>query len=519
MKGLPADTDFVVVGAGVAGLRAAIELAAAGRVLVLVKKEIPILESADPKSEVRWLSDENEVSLHLQDTLDAGDGLCNLAAVKLLLEEAPERIEETIGWGKHGGTKLSFGADNSHTRSRVLHAEGLSASKEILRVLRHKAESLKHISLVPFTLASSLLTSGGSVVGISVLDEKGVPQDIACSAVLLATGGLGQIYRNSTNTDTATGDGIALAFRAAAEISDLEFIQFHPTALYMKKVPRIPLPEAMLAEGAYLRNFELDRFMGKYHPAGERAPRNLIARAIVHEMEVSRAKDPFVYLDLTHLRASAVQKQFPRVYTACMAHNVDITEDVVPIRPAAAFSMGGVRTDFDGRTSVRGLFATGEVAASGVHGANRLPGNALLEALVYGARTGKAMRESTKAQSTATAESKAAYSNGPLDAGLEETIGQIQDLMWNELGIVRTRAGMQKAIKNLEEMAPKLAYPKSRRAHEAANVHLTALLVARSAMAREESRGAHYRMEHPDHDDKKFLKHSVVRGEKVVFLA
>jgi L-aspartate oxidase len=286
----------------------------------------------------------------------------------------------------------------------------------------------------------------------------------------------------------------------------------------MKKVPRFLLPEGLLDEGAYLRNFELDRFMGKYHPLGERAPHDLVARAIVHEMEVSRAKDPFVYLDLTHLSATKVQKHFPQVYAACMAYNVDITEDVIPVRPAAHCAIGGVRTDLNGKTNVAGLYAAGEVAATGVHGANRLPSNSLLEALVYGARAGKAMREVEKIPSKGGAEPKAAYSNGPVDAGMEELIGQIQDLMWSEVGIVRMRPGMHKAVKALEEMAPKVAHPRTRRGHEAANLHLAALLTARSALAREESRGAHYRIDYPDHDDRKFLKHSVVRGDKLVFV-
>ncbi len=519
MKGLPVETDFVVVGASVAGLRAAIELASAGRVLVLNKKEIPNFSAVDAKSQASWLSDEDDVSLHLQDTLDCGDGLCNVAAVKLLVEEAPQRIEELIAWGKSHGTKLVFGAENAHTRERVLHAEGQPAGREIYRTLADKLQGLKHVSIAPSTFVTALHTDGGRVTGLSVLDDKGVPNAIACSAVLLASGGLGQIYRNTTNPEPATGDGVALAYRAGAELSDMEFIQFHPTTLYVKKVPRIPLPETLLEQGGYLRNFELNRFMAKYHPAAERAPRDLMLRAIVHEMEVSRAKDPFVYLDLTHLRAAAVQKQFHRIYETCMAHNLDITEDVIPVRPAAQFCMGGVRTDLEGKTNVPGLYATGEVAATGLHGANRLPSNALLECLVYGARAGKSMAAIEKKPAAMIGqELQAAYSNGPLDTAAEQIIEQIQDLMWNEVGIVRTRQGMTKAVKALEEMTSKAAHPRTRRAHEAANVYLTALLVARSALAREESRGAHYRIEYPDHDDRKFLKHSVVRGEKIVFL-
>ena len=330
---------------------------------------------------------------------------------------------------------------------------------------------------------------------------------------------MGQLYRNTTNPETATGDSVAVAYRAGAEVSDLEFVQFHPTALYMKKVPHFLLSEALRAEGACLRNIELNRFMGKYHPMGDQAPRDLVARAIIHEMEVSRAKDPFVYLDLTHLSAAKVQKRFPRIYATCMQHNIDITEDVIPVRPAVHYSVGGVRTDLDGRTNVGGLYAAGEAAATGVHGANRLPGNSLLEGLVFGARAGKAMRAQAKPVSRARAEPKAAYSNGPVDAGVEELIGQIQVLLENEVGIVRTRVGMQKAVKSLEEMAPKLAHPKTRRGHEAANLHLAGLLVARSALAREESRGSHYRVDNPDHDDKKFLKHSVVRADKVIFVS
>jgi L-aspartate oxidase len=522
MKGLPAETDFVVIGAGVAGLRAAIELAAAGRVLVLAKKELRRDHApSEPSGLAAVLSDEDEITLHLQDTINAGDGLCNPAAVKILVEEGAQRIEELIAWAPHldrKGTTLVFGAESGHSRGHLLHAQGDSTGTEILRLLNAKAHSLKNISIAEFVFSTGLTSQDGRVTGVSLIDEKGVPQEVVCSAVLLATGAMGQIYRNTTNLEAATADGVALAFRAGAEASDMEFVQFYPTVLYLKKAPRFLLSETLRSEGAQLRDIELNRFMAKYHPMGELAPRDLVARAIVHEMEVSRAKDPFVYLDLTHLNPAKVQKRFPRIYATFMQHNIDITEDLIPVRPAAHYCMGGVRTDLDGKTNIAGLYAAGESAATGVHGANRRASNSLLESLVYGARAGKAMREQLRPASKPAAQPRAAYSNGPVDAGAEELIGQIQDLMWNEVGIVRTRVGMQKAIKILEDMRPRLAQPKTRRAHEAANLHLAALLVGRSALAREESRGAHYRIDYPDHDDRKFLKHSVVRGDKIVFL-
>jgi L-aspartate oxidase len=518
MKGSPAQTDFVVIGAGLAGLRAAIELSEAGRVLVLTKTDFGNLNTVDPKADASWLSDEDEITLHLQDTLTTGDGLCNVPAVKLLLEDGPERIQELLAWGKAHGSRLVLAQDSASSKSRALHTQGQSTGREILRVLCAKAQSLKHISFAPHSFATQLLTDGGRVTGVAFLDDKGLPHEVPCSAVLLATGALGQIYRNTTNADSATADGIAMAFRAGAELSDLEFVQFCPTALYMKKVPSFLMPETLLEEGGCLRNLELDRFMAKYHPLAERAPQDLVARAIIHEMEVTRTKDPVVYLDLTHLSATKIKQHCPRIYATCMAHNVDITEDVLPVRPAAYFGVGGVRVNLDGKTNVPGLYAAGEVACTGLHGANRLPSNSLLEALVYGARAGKAMREEAKASSGAEAMPRTAYSNGPVEPGIEEAVAQIRDVMWSGVGIVRTRAGLQNAVKTLEAMASKLAHPKTRRAHEASNLHLAALQVARSALGREESRGAHYRMEYPDHDDKKFLKHSVVRSDKVVFL-
>jgi L-aspartate oxidase len=515
MKGLPSETDFVVIGAGVAGLRAAIELASTGRVLVLAKN--PISQGHVGEAHVAAvLSDEEAITLHLQDTIETGDGLCNPTAVKILIEEGAHRIEELISWATHG-SKLTFGPESGHSRGRLLHAQGESTGTEILRVLRAKAQSLKRLSIVDRAFTTALRTDDGRVIGLSVLDAKGNPQEISCSAVLLAPGAMGQVYRNTTNLEPATADGVALAFRAGAELSDMEFVQFHPTALYLKKAPRFLLSESLRREGAQLRNIELDRFMGKYHPMGELAPNDLVARAIVHEMEVSRAKDPIVYLDLTNLNPTKVQKHFPRIYATFMQHNIDITEDLIPVRPAAHFAIGGVRTDLDGKTNVAGLYAAGEVAACGVHGANRLPSNSLLESLVYGARAGKAMASELRERSKSEHLGGARLKDDRPVSGIEEIVTQIQNVMWNDVGIVRVRGGMQRAVKTLEEMVPRLQAPHTRRAHEAANLHLAAIAIARSALAREESRGAHYRADHPGHDDKKFMKHSVVRGEKISF--
>ncbi len=521
MPSAPSQVDFLVVGAGVAGLRAAIDLAAAGSVTVLAKREVS-------DSNTQWaqggiaaaLSDEDEISLHLQDTLQAGDGLCNPDAAKVLVEDAPGRIDELIHWGTEfdrQGTKLTFGREGAHSRNRILHAHGDSTGREILRALYAKAQTLKNISVLEFEFSTDLIVEAGRVCGIHLITEKGQLQQMSASAVLLATGGLGQLYRNTTNPGVATGDGVAMAFRAGAEVSDMEFIQFHPTALYLKKAPRFLLSEALRGEGAYLRNLEMDRFMPKYHPMAELAPRDVVARAIVHELEISRAKDPVVYLDLTHLEADHIKARFPRIYATCLQYNIDITAEMIPIRPAAHYSMGGIRSDLEGRSTLPGLYVAGEAAATGVHGANRLASNSLLEGLVFGARAGQAMRKELGKTPASIPGSQPLASNGPMDAPIEQVMSEIQDLMWRDVGIVRTGATLKRTIDQLTQICPRVAHPQTRRAFEARNIHLVGTLVARAALAREESRGAHYRLDFPAHDDAKFLRHSIIKGDSIRF--
>ena len=526
MKSVPAETDFIVVGAGIAGMRAAIELAAAGRVLVLAKNELT--ESATQYAQggvAVALSDEDEISLHLQDTLNAGDGLCNPEAAKVLTEEGPDRIQELIDWGtefdRHG-TKLTFTREAAHSRSRVLHAHGDSTGREIGRALYHKAKSYKNISFCEFEFAVDLCHHDGRIGGIELINEKAETKEVHAAAVLLATGGIGQVYRETTNPSVATGDGVAMAFRAGAEISDMEFVQFHPTALYLKKAPRFLLSEALRGEGAILRNQEMVRFMPKYHPMAELAPRDVVARAIAHEMQRSKAPDPCVFLDMTHLEGKHLRDRFPRIYATCMQYNIDMEADLMPVRPAAHYAMGGIRTDLYGKTSLEQLYAAGECACTGVHGANRLASNSLLEGLVYGARAGRAMcggktsgsHKHNHANHAAKVTNAADPQDGP---AADDIIHGVQDLAWKEIGIVRSGSQLRQAVHQLEKWRDRLPPLTSRRNCEANNIYQAALLIARSALAREESRGAHYRLDYPDHNDAKFHKHSIVQGDKIRF--
>lgn len=545
MKKLSERVDFVVVGAGVAGLRAAIALAGAGKVLVLSKQELT--ESATQYAQggiAVALSDEDEISLHLQDTIAAGDGIVNPEAAHVLVEEGPERIQELIAWGTEfdrQGTRLTFTREAAHSRSRILHAHGDSTGREIGRALHAKAATLKNISFSEFEFTSELLLEGGRVCGVELISPDGQSHLLKSSGVLLATGGAGQIYSNTTNPAVATADGVAMAYRTGAEISDMEFVQFHPTALYVKNAPRFLLSEALRGEGAVLRNTELQRFMSKYHEMGELAPRDVVARAIAHELEVSRLKEPVVYLDMTHLKENHIKARFPRIYQTCLKHNVDITVDFVPIRPAAHYLMGGVRTDLDGRTSLPGLYAAGEVACTGVHGANRLASNSLLEGLVFGARAGQAMHQDSSAshqlrvakehpnspRGANRTEDASGIVISPQNSGPEtqanasldpeKLIREIQELMWAKVGIVRSGKSLREAVERLQVLSACIPREPSRRAKEACHIQTAALLIARSALARLESRGAHYRTDWPAHDDLKFKKHSVIAGSRIRF--
>jgi len=522
MKKLPEHADFVVVGAGVAGLRAAITLAEAGKVLVLAKQEITESNTQYAQGGIAVaLSDEDEISLHFQDTISAGDGIVNVDAAHTLVEEGPERIQELIELGtefdRHG-TKLTFTREAAHSRSRVLHAHGDSTGREIGRALYARAASIKNIAFCEFEFTSGLHLESGRACGVELVSNSGARHVVKSASVLLATGGGGNVYSNTTNPAVATADGVAMAYHAGAEISDMEFVQFHPTALYVKNAPRFLLSEALRGEGAVLRNSELIRFMPKYHEMADLAPRDVVARAIAHELELCKLKDPLVYLDMTHLKESHLKSRFPRIYETCLKYNVDITVDMVPIRPAAHYMMGGVRTDLNGQTSIPELYAAGEAACTGVHGANRLASNSLLEGLVFGARAANAMRNAPAVNAGGSGHSSEPASSGKNGTDVESLIRKIQELMWSKVGIVRSRQGLQDAEKHLEVLRSELPDAVSRRHCEARNIHTAASLITRSALARLESRGAHYRIDYPEHDDAKFGKHSVATKAGVRFV-
>ena len=496
--------DSLVIGAGVAGLRAAIELAEAGQVLVVAKDSLRESSSEYAQGGVAVaLSDDDEVELHERDTLSAGDGLCDRAAVHTLVEEGPAAIQQLIEWGAEfdrEGTKLAFTREGAHSRNRVLHAHGDSTGHEIARTLYHKAASLPNVTFRSYAAAIDLLLADG-VCGASFHDAKAMTGIAICArGVLLATGGLGNVFLNTTNPAVATGDGVAMAYRAGAEIGDIEFVQFHPTALYVEGAPRFLLSEAMRGEGGYLRNAEGERFMERYHPLKELAPRDVVARAIVAEMRRTGASH--VYLDLTHREAGFVRGRFPRIYETCLRYGVDFEKQPAPVAPAAHYAMGGVRTDLYGRTSVPRLFAAGEVASTGVHGANRLASNSLLEGVVFGARAGRAMRESAAALRTV-----------PMPEPLgwcETTAERTQRVAWEKCGIVRDGKGLREACEWL-------ARPAQPEGSEARNMREVALLIARCALAREESRGAHFRTDYPAKRPE-FAKHSVVgKDAEIVF--
>jgi L-aspartate oxidase len=500
-------TDFLVVGAGVAGLRAAIELAPFGRVLIVAKDSLKESSSQYAQGGIAAaLADDDEISLHEADTLSAGAGLCRREAVHVLVEEGPVEVRRLIEWGAdfdRDGDHLLFAREGAHSRSRVLHAHGDSTGREIARTLYVQAADLAPIEFHSFSGVLDLLVQDNRVCGALAADEKsGRLVKIRAGAVLLATGGMGCVFRDTTNPDVATGDGVALAYRAGADVSDLEFIQFHPTALHVEGAPRFLLSEALRGEGAHLLNAKGERFMERYHPLKELAPRDVVSRAIVDEMK--REGSEHVYLDLSHhlsdKGADFVRHRFPRIHATCLAHGIDLDLQAAPVRPAAHYAMGGITTDLGGRTNLEGLYAAGEAACTGVHGANRLASNSLLEGLVFGTRAARSMASSARP----------VHARGAIPEPFQLLLSHeraIRQIASEHCGILRARAELVEALEMLNAVS-RVEKPMLTRAEwELRNLHTLTILIARAALAREESRGAHTRLDFPA-TSPAFEKHS-----------
>jgi len=523
--------DFVVIGSGIAGLRAAIALAPVGRVLILTKAEPTESNTGYAQGGIAVaLGEDDSPALHGADTIKAGDGLCDEEAVRVLVEQGPPYVTELLEWGtrfdRDESGRPARGREAAHSVRRVLHA-GDTTGREIARVLWTRVSALPSVETANHALVTEVLVEEGSVVGVRFFDHLGFPRDARARATLLATGGAGHVFRETTNPPVATGDGVALAFHAGARVADLEFVQFHPTALNVRGAPRFLISEALRGDGARLINGAGEAFMTRYHPDGDLAPRDVVARSIVREMEKTGAP---VFLSLSHLDPSYVVHRFPTIADMCRQINLDLAKDPIPVGPAAHYIMGGVETDRWGRTSMPGLFAAGEVACTGVHGANRLASNSLLEGLVFGARAAAAMQETPApaemsadrvvagAQWTVAAtdhQSPSTDHRSPSTGHRPLTTSEVRDLMWRSVGLFRTREGMEDAVVKLEA-----SYVAHRRALDNAraddadawkqfNLVTVARLIARAALRREESRGAHYRQDFPERDDVDWKVHLV----------
>jgi L-aspartate oxidase len=508
-------SEFLIVGTGVAGLRAALELARHGSVLIVTKDQPAESNSAYAQGGVAVaLSEDDDPRLHLEDTLRAGAGIVTPEAARILVEEGLERVRELVSWGARfdrDAGRVQFTREAAHSRNRVLHALGDATGWEMVRALLEKAQATPGISVRTFTCAQDLIVREGRVCGCRfvTVDDSLSELAVLARATLLATGGAGQAFAETTNPAVTTGDGIAMAARAGAALADLEFVQFHPTALAIGG-ERFLVSEAVRGEGAHLLNAKEERF------TDELAARDLVARAIFREYRAGRGP---VKLDLRHLSAQHVRTRFPRIAATCRRYGLSLTKDLIPVTPAAHYLMGGVATDFEGHTSLPGLYAAGEAACTGVHGANRLASNSLLEGLVFGTRAAQAML----AEPSPPPDGADMTAANPVPGVAAEPVpvGDLRQRTWEAVGLVREADELRGFLKWLDGWSQLLGAPDRRAAIEARNLADVARAMAHCALFREESRGAHYRRDFAAPHDERFLGHTILdaAGPRVVGLS
>ncbi|MEN0111354.1 MAG: L-aspartate oxidase [Planctomycetota bacterium] len=516
--------DVLIVGGGIAGLRAAMEADPRLSVLIVTKDELRESNSAYAQGGIAGvLSPDDDVANHVADTLVAGANLCDRGVVETVVHEAPGHIRQLIEWGTRFDSaedgELLLGREGGHSHRRIAHALGDATGREIMRAMRRHTRETLRAQVWENTFTIDLLTPRGETGepecrGALVWNPAHGKTFVWAKQTILATGGAGQLFRETTNPAVATGDGHAIALRAGAELADMEFMQFHPTVLYIAGSSRSLITEAMRGEGAYLRDATGDRFMPAYDERAELAPRDIVSRSIVRQME--KTHHPCVYLDLTHLDADHVRGRFPGIAKTCVEFGIDIAADRIPVRPGAHYLIGGVRVDANAATTVPRLWAAGEVTSSGLHGANRLASNSLLEGLVYGARAGAgaaaaAMEEPDSFAAIPLANPPLAEHDEPLD--LEDIRNSLKSLMWRSAGVWRDAERLAEALESIRGWR---RYVLTRQEQKPVGWELQNLLqvgeaMIASAAARTESRGVHLRTDHPEPDDARWRRRVVTQ--------
>jgi len=507
-------TDVLIIGSGLSGFRAALAVDPSLSVVVATKDGLEESSSAYAQGGIAAvLSPDDRFEDHIADTLAAGGSLCDVEVVERVIRAAPKHIRELIDWGAefdHAGDQLALGREGAHGRNRIAHALGDATGKEIMRAVSRQIEMAAHVDIWPNTFTVDLLATDGVCRGALVWNQQHGKTLVWAKQTILATGGAGQLYRETTNPEVATGDGMAMAYRAGAELRDLEFMQFHPTVLYIAGSSRHLISEAVRGEGAWLVDRTGYRFMTDYDPRGELAPRDVVSLAIVAQME--KTKHPNVYLDLSHLDGEKVRERFPGIAGVCGEFNLDIARDQIPVRPGAHYMMGGVTVDVQGRTTLDGLWAAGETTSSGLHGANRLASNSLLEALVYGACTGRsAARAAAEMNDSFTAPAIENPNLGLVGEPLKmaDIRNSLASLMWRNVGVRRNAEGLNEAIENINRwcryvLGRQFADPIG---WELQNMLCVASLMIEAALARQETRGVQVRIDFPETDDQRWNRH------------
>lgn len=513
--------DIVVVGSGIAGLSFALKSAKLGhKVAVITKKERSDTNTNHAQGGIASvMSKTDDFESHVRDTLIAGDGLCHEDAVREIVRSGPREItnliEEGVKFTSLEDGSPALGREGGHSQRRILHVKDYTG-RAIEEALLKSVEGNPNITIFEHHFAIDLITEskaksfihGGEdkIVGLYVFDTKNSSvKTFQTSVVMLATGGTGCVYLYTTNPQIATGDGIAMAYRAGAEVANLEFIQFHPTALYTSEGDRFLISEAVRGEGAVLRNAKGEAFMGKYDARKDLAPRDIVARAIDSEMK--RLGSPHVWLDITHRSAEELKNRFPQIYDHCMGLGIDISKDYMPVVPAAHYMCGGVRTKLDASTSIRGLYACGEVACTGLHGANRLASNSLLEAVVLSSNAAKSVDEYLR-ENKDTLHEVPLWRDGDLRNSderviLQHNMGELHRTMWDYVGIVRTTKRLERALNRLQNLHREIDeyywnFKVEPDLIELRNEVLVAILIIKSALSRHESRGLHYTLDFPE---------------------